>query len=82
MKEWKGYENGINFGGWFSQCHYTAEHYDNFITKEDFKRVADWGMDHVRIPVDYNLVETEDGSYKEEGFTYLQRAVDVICCEL
>lgn len=74
MKKWIGYEKGVNFGGWFSQCDNTVECYENFIKEEDFKVVAGWGVDHVRIPVDYNLLEDEQGNYKESGFEYLDRA--------
>lgn len=76
MRRWKGYEKGMNLGGWFSQCNHTRERYENFITKEDIKKLAGWGIDHVRLPVDYNLVENEDGSYREEGFGYINRAID------
>jgi len=76
MKQWKGYQKGINFGGWFSQCDYSKDRFENFIKKEDVKNVASWGLDHVRVPVDYNLVENENGGYKEEGFTYIQRVID------
>lgn len=74
--KWTGYEKGVNLGGWLSQCIHTTEHYENFITKEDIGVLSTWGIDHVRIPVDYNLVEDEDGNYKESGFAYLQRAID------
>lgn len=76
MRVWNGFQRGINFGGWFSQCAHTKENYEGFITEEDFKRVSGWGIDHVRIPVDYNLVEDKDGNYLEEGFAYLERAFD------
>lgn len=76
MVQWKGYEKGVNLGGWFSQCNYTKERYENFIKEEDFAEFSTWGIDHVRVPVDYNLVETEAGEYLEGGFTYLQRVVD------
>lgn len=76
MKEWKGYEKGMDLGGWFSQCDHTKDRYECFITENDFLRLVTWGIDHVRIPVDYNLVETEEGEYIEEGFAYLQRAID------
>ena len=33
-------------------------------------------MDHVRVPVDYNLVEDKEGNYLEDGFAYIQRAID------
>lgn len=77
MKEFKGYVKGVDFGGWLSQCsEYTTEHYQTFITKEDFKTVADWGLDHIRVPVDYMVFQNPDGSFIEEGFGYIQNAID------
>ncbi len=76
MKQFTGYMHGVNLGGWFSQCDHTRERYDNFITKEDIGIIKSWGMDHIRVPVDYDLVETKDGTYIEDGFAYLQRAMD------
>ncbi|MCR5462751.1 MAG: glycoside hydrolase family 5 protein [bacterium] len=67
-------KKGINIGGWLSQCDSTIEHYETFIHKEDFKRIKELGFDHVRIPVDYDLVETEDGTYTD-GFKYIDRAI-------
>ena len=71
MLKSKGFYKGINFGGWFSQCDYSKERLDNFITEVDFAKVSEWGADHVRIPVDYNIFENNDGSYKEDGFARL-----------
>lgn len=76
MKKWIGYQKGINLGGWLSQCGHTKEHYDTFIRESDIGKIAGWGMDHVRVPVDYNLVETEDGTCREEGFAYIQNVLD------
>lgn len=75
MNIWRGYEHGINFGGWLSQCQYTKEHFDSFITEQDFKTVRSWGLDHIRIPVDYNLFENADGSFSEDGLKYIDFAV-------
>ena len=75
MKVLKDFRNGINFGGWFSQCDYSLDRFDNFIKEEDFKRVSEWGMDHVRIPVDYNLVQNDDYSYKEDGFERIEKCI-------
>ena len=75
MKRWLGYEHGINLGGWLSQCDHTKERYDNFIKEDAFKQISEWGLDHVRIPIDYNLVETKEGDYIEEGFHYIDLAV-------
>ncbi|MEE5989796.1 MAG: hypothetical protein V3G41_03885 [Lachnospiraceae bacterium] len=51
---------GINLGGFLSQCEYKEEHYKEFITEDDIKKIAAAGFDHVRLPVDYNIFENED----------------------
>ena len=75
MKIWKGYQKGINLGGWFSQCDYTKERYDNFIREEDFAVIRSWGADHVRLPIDYNLLEEADGTPIEAGYERLETVV-------
>lgn len=76
MKKWEGYEHGVNLGGWLSQCDHTKERYDTFITEEDIMAIRSWGaVDHIRVPVDYDLVETSDGEYKEEGFAYIEKVI-------
>jgi len=75
MKPFLGYQRGINLGGWFSQCVHTQAHYDSFITAQDFAEIASWGLDHVRLPIDYNLLETAEGARIEEGYARLRRAV-------
>jgi hypothetical protein len=76
MKRFIGFERGVNLGGWLSQGKYTKEYLDSFITEDDFKEFSTWGIDHVRVPVDYNVFETEDGMYKHEGFGYVRQAVE------
>lgn len=51
-----GIRRGINLGGWLSQCDYSDERLNHFITEPDIARIASWGLDHVRIPVDYNVL--------------------------
>ena len=31
-----GFYRGVNLGGWMSQCDYSAERLDSFITEPDF----------------------------------------------
>jgi aryl-phospho-beta-D-glucosidase BglC (GH1 family) len=76
MRIWNGYQHGINFGGWLSQKKQTERHLSTFITESDFATVASWGLDHVRIPVDYELVETEGSIRKEEGFLWITRCLE------
>ena len=75
MKSFEGYKKGVNLGGWLSQCSHTKERYDTFIRKEDIERIASWGADHVRMPIDYNLVEDNDGNVIESGYAYIDNAI-------
>ena len=70
MKTFKGYMHGINLGGWLSQCDHTKERYDTFVVEDDIKKISEWGLDHIRVPIDYELVEDKEGNYLEEGFEY------------
>lgn len=71
-----GFVRGINLGGWLSQCDYSRERLDGFITERDLDRIAGWGLDHVRIPMDYNVLENPDGSLSAEGFDRVSRAAE------
>lgn len=75
MNQIDGFMHGVNLGGWLSQCEHTKEHYDSFITEEDIARIATWGLDHVRVPVDYELIETEDGTPVPEGYVYIENCI-------
>lgn len=76
MRKWIGYQKGINLGGWLSQCVHTKEHYDTFITESDIKTIAGWGLDHVRLPIDYNLIQDNKGDFIESGFAYIDSCID------
>lgn len=76
MLPFKGYEKGVNLGGWLSQCDHTEQRYREFVTEEDIRELSGWGIDHIRVPVDYDLVEDKEGNYKEEGFSHLQNCID------
>ena len=69
---------GVNLGGWLSQYkEFDHRHFQTFITKDDLCRIADWGFDHVRLPVDYPVLEDDanPGVYLESGFAYLDRCL-------
>ena len=67
---------GINLGGWLSQYNDTTkEYYDTFIVEDDIERIKNAGFDHVRIPVDYDILEDEAGNPKEGGYNYLDKAI-------
>ncbi|MFZ3070677.1 MAG: cellulase family glycosylhydrolase [Anaerolineaceae bacterium] len=69
---------GINLGGWLSQYkQYNVAHFDSFIQEDDLKRIDSWGMDHVRLPVDYPVLEEDanPGVYLESGFAYIDKCL-------
>ena len=78
MRDFTGFKRGINLGGWLSQCldHYNEEHYNTFIVEDDIKEIAGWGLDHVRLPIDYNVIQNEDGSFIEAGFKHIDDAIE------
>jgi aryl-phospho-beta-D-glucosidase BglC (GH1 family) len=75
MRKFQGYTKGINLGGWLSQCLHLKLHYDLFISERDIETIKSWGLDHIRLPIDHELVETEDGNYKENGFLYIDKVI-------
>lgn len=71
MRTWEGYQKGVNLGGWLSQFgQYDETHFNTWITEEDFKKIAAMGFDHVRIPVDYIMLETDDKYPQKNPFGY------------
>lgn len=74
MRELKGFKKGVNLGGWISQFDkYDKKHFDSFITEKDIRYISEIQFDHVRVPVDYNVLEDEEGNLKEDGFLYLEK---------
>ena len=72
MRQFEGFLKGVNLGGWISQfAEYSEEHFNTYIQETDIKKISEMGFDHVRVPVDYNVLEKEDGSVLESGYQYL-----------
>jgi len=73
------FKAGINLGGWISQYQvFSKEHFDTFITEKDIETIAEAGFDHVRLPFDYPIIESDDnvGEYKEDGLSYIDRCLE------
>lgn len=83
MKKFNGYMAGVNLGGWISQYREAKkEHFYSFITEADIAQIAGWGMDHVRLPIDYMVLEDDKNpfTYMEEGFSYVDSCIE--WCEM
>lgn len=72
---------GINLGGYLSQCEHKLEHYETFILKEDLIKIAGMGFDHVRLPIDYEVLEDAQGNEYLPGIAFVD-AVVAWCEEL
>ena len=69
---------GANLGHWISQYgRQREEHWDTYIRESDVARMKAWGMDHVRVPVDYFLFEDDanPGVYDETRLGYIDRVL-------
>ena len=75
MRRLEGFQRGINLGGWLSQGPLDKHHLDTFIVEDDIKKIAGWGADHVRLPLDYENVETEEGGDIEEGYRHIEDCI-------
>lgn len=92
MKPFAGYMHGMGIGGWLTNYKRIAvlppeartlvspgdiEHFDTYITRDDVRRIAGFGMDHIRLPFDQLVLEDNDhpGTYKDSGFQYLDRFI-------
>ena len=67
---------GINLGGFLSQCEHSFAHYKSFVVEEDIQKIKEMGFDHVRIPIDYEVFETEEGERIEEGFALVEKVLN------
>lgn len=73
LRTMEGFQRGVNLGGWISQFdRFDEHHFATFITEKDIEEIASLGFDHVRVPVDYNVLEDEEGTAREAGFQHLE----------
>lgn len=70
-------KKGVNLGGFLSQCsEYTTEHYETFITKEDIKNIKDMRFDHIRLPIDFEVLETEEGEALPQNYHFVDDTLE------
>jgi hypothetical protein len=93
MKPFEGYMRGMGLGGWLGNFKRIQimpeewrqiltlgdfEHFEKYITAEDVKRIAGFGMDHMRLCFDQILFEEYDKPfhYREPSFGYIDRFLE------
>ena len=67
--------NGTNIAHWLSQNGDRRDKASDFLQENDIKRIASWGFDHVRIPIDEAVMFNADGTTCTEMFGLLKEAL-------
>ena len=68
---------GTNIGHWLSQSSLDRNRMEVFFTKADVERIASWGMDHIRLPVDLRPFEHDGRRSPFRGGPFrIDRAVE------
>lgn len=76
IKKLEGFQKGINLGGWLSQGELDLGYINTFITEDDIKRIASWKVDHVRLPVDYDVIQAYDETPIESGHRCILNCIE------
>lgn len=66
---------GVNIAHWLSQSQARGEARAQYFTEQDVRRIAEWGFDHVRLPIDEEQMFHEDGTKDAEAFSLLHNAL-------
>lgn len=75
LRQFEGFTKGINLGGWLSQSNLEPSRLDSFITKKDIDIISTFGVDHVRLPIDFELIEDAEGNVRENGYRYIDNCI-------
>jgi aryl-phospho-beta-D-glucosidase BglC (GH1 family) len=75
MRRTPSLKRGTNFSHWLVR---SVERLRALGSYEDFARLAGYGADHLRLPVDYQLLEIDRPPYglRSEGLACVDRAVE------
>jgi aryl-phospho-beta-D-glucosidase BglC (GH1 family) len=76
------FTKGVNIGGWLAQYdlgkkgiltyEQRMEHFNSFITIKNIEQIAAWGADHIRVPINGELLLEENA---DEYFYYIDQCI-------
>ena len=90
-KKFVGFEKGMGIGGWLTNYKRfnvlpdqwrgplspgDFEHFDTYITQDDVRNIASFGVDHIRVGFDQIVLEEKPGVYRERIFRLIDNFVD------
>ena len=69
-------QHGTNISHWLSQSLRRSAERREFFVQQDVRRIADMGLDHIRLPIDEEQMWQEGGAPDTEAFALLDSALD------
>jgi len=69
-------QRGTNISSWLSQSKARGAERRNFFLRSDVQRIADWGFDHLRLPIDESQMWDEQGRPEPEAFELMESAIN------
>lgn len=76
MKTSLSLKRGTNISHWLSQSDRRGVERRAWFTQDDVRRIADFGFDHIRLPIDEEQMWDESGNQEPEAFDLMDRALD------
>lgn len=69
-------KRGVNLSHWLSQRGENTPSIQDGMSATDFSRIARAGFDHVRLPIDEEVLWQENGQKNKEAFSYLHKGIE------
>ncbi len=76
MKILPSLTRGTNISHWLSQSNRRGAERRAWFTRDDISRIADFGFDHIRLPIDEEQMWAENGAQEPEAFDLMDAAID------
>lgn len=68
-------KNGVNVSHWLSQTEIRGKEREEYVSANDFKKIAEMGFDHVRLPIDEMHLWDEDGNQIDTALQLMHNAI-------
>jgi endoglucanase len=67
---------GVNVGGWLSQSSMSDQERESRFGPDDIARIAEYGFDHIRLPIDEAYFWDDSGMKREIAWRLMDRFLD------
>lgn len=76
MRIFEHFQKGINIEHWISKAFASnSEQFHVFLTEENIKDIAKMDFDHIRLIVDYDIIQKKDCSLNESSLKYVEDCI-------